>query len=208
MTKLMERQYNKENKQSVAQSAVTPPSIRGVTLPTPSVTTKICNTRRNFVNDKLAYYDIDPLSDADFVDVCTQPIVSTAPNLSCTFRFVLDAGFSKGNLDFYTNHPVSGIPSDVFYAIELFCECYHGHELGCATKIPRQGDDFTGLNINGAAAKWLNYCKAAGVWNGDYETSDAALSSEVKACGCYFIGQARELVDECPGVDLGFSRRP
>ena len=205
----MEGRYHEENKQSVAQSAVTPPSIRGITLPTPSYTTKICNKRRTFVNDRLAENGLDPLSEADFVDVCTQPIVSTAPNISCPFQFVLDAGFSKGSLDFYTNHPVPEIPfPDVFHAVELFCECYHGHELGCATKIPRQGDDFTGLNINGAAAKWLNYCKAAGVWNGDYETSDAALSSEVKACGCYFIGQARELVDECPGVDLGFSQRP
>ncbi len=103
-------------------------------------------------------------------------------------------------MDFYINIPEIPTPK-VFHGIKLFCECYHAHELGCATKIPRQGNDLAALGNNGAAAKWLNYCKAAGVWNADFDMNDVVLSSEVKECGCYFIGQARELVDECPGVD-------
>lgn len=197
-----------KNKQSVVQ----PASIRGITLPTPTTppTTKICDKRRKTVNDILVAKGYTPLSKEDLIEICTQPIDSADPNLSCPFLYVLgeDNGFSKGNLDFYMDHPTPQIPlPDVFHATELFCECYHGYELGCAMKIPRQGNDLAGLGNSGAATKWINYCKVAGVWNGDYETSDVFVSSEVKECGCYFIGQAREFVNECPGVDLGFSQR-
>jgi hypothetical protein len=216
MIKMLEGQYGDDdaskNKQSVAQSA----SIRGITLPSPPpvTSTKICSMRRKILHDTIIDNIGIDYGEAGLTALCTQLIDNTGPNLSCPFNYVLgdDGGFSKGNLDFYINHPMEVPPGytyypEIFYATELFCECYHAHEMGCATKIPRQGDDLAALGNSGAAAKWLNYCKAAGIWNADFDKNDVVLSSEVKECGCYFIGQARELVDECPGVDLGYTQR-
>lgn len=53
--------------------------------------------------------------------------------------------------------------------------------------------------------KWQEYCKFALVWNGNIafeEDNSVGLSSEVKECGCLFVGTAKEMVCECPGLEL------
>lgn len=96
-------------------------------------------------------------------------------------------------------------PAAVMQAWEMFCECYSGYELGCAAKIPRQGDDLAFHGDHDANKKWVDYCKVAGVWNGDFDIDDFEnpLTAELQDCGCYFISVMKEKVDSCPGVNLG-----
>jgi hypothetical protein len=77
--------------------------------------------------------------------------------------------------------------------------------LGCAAKIPRQGDDLAFHGDHNANKKWVDYCKVAGVWNGDFDIDDFEnpLTAELQDCGCYFISVMKEKVDSCPGVNLG-----
>ena len=45
---------------------------------------------------------------------------------------------------------------------------------------------------------------AAGVWNGDYPPEIASeFTEDVTDCGCYWVGNAREMVSQCPGLHLG-----
>jgi len=86
----------------------------------------------------------------------------------------------------------------------MFCSCYMGYDLGCAAKIPRQGDDLAFHGDHKANEKWVDYCKFVGVWNGDISPSDIEEpKEEVLDCGCYFISVMKEKVDSCPGVNLG-----
>ncbi len=42
------------------------------------------------------------------------------------------------------------------------------------------------------------------MWNGDFDAEiEEDFSPDVAYCGCYFIGQAKDIVDQCPGVYLG-----
>ena len=43
-----------------------------------------------------------------------------------------------------------------------------------------------------------------GVWNGDFDSDIAQdFAPDVEDYGCYLVGQARDMVEQCPGVDLG-----
>jgi hypothetical protein len=202
IARLIDEQASETNASSHIASAPSE-SLRGSTVPF-LVKSKTCNKRRSMLHDMLPPNIVIP--EEKLYEICKYPIDDTVPNSSCPFVYVNGDGFSNGDLAFYAKHTdnLSGFSPELRLAIELFCECYLGYDLGCAAKIPRQGADFASLGNNGAAAKWANYCVAAGIWNGDFRASDVILSSEVKQCGCYFIGQAREQINSCPGVDLGF----
>ena len=116
-----------------------------------------------------------------------------------------------------------GVFGKAMWLHDKYCECHQGYELGCAAKIPYPIESpaiaslslFGGLEPHDVPGddvhpgdnpkKWQEYCKFAAVWNGDikYDKYDAiGLSSEVKECGCFFVGNARTKVGGCPGVDL------
>ncbi len=52
--------------------------------------------------------------------------------------------------------------------------------------------------------EWGEYCKFAGIWNGDIDYVEfSKLDEYTKECGCYFVtSSAKDIVDGCPGVDL------
>jgi len=92
--------------------------------------------------------------------------------------------------------------------INLYCDCYYGYDLGCINDLPSTPQERE------------EYCIFAGVWNGDFDSSmmsgggggstgksgkeGGGLSQEVLDCGCFWIGQEKEKVGNCPGVDLGY----
>lgn len=134
---------------------------------------------------------------------------SSDPNFGCTIGFSPSIGdvpekWSQGDMFFW-----EGRNADTYAALELYCECHLGIDRGCATKIPRIGDNeaFPGSTISSTSStvqKWLEYCKFSGVWNGDFLLGgDFQLAKEVEECGCYFISQERSGIDSCPGLNLG-----
>ena len=105
-----------------------------------------------------------------------------------------------------------------FWSLVLYCQCYQAFDLNCASKVPHGppsavatydiGDRFVNSYSefipSSTPEKRLQYCQMAGVWNGDFDSSIASqFSSDVKDCGCYFVGTAKDMVGTCPGVDLG-----
>lgn len=95
--------------------------------------------------------------------------------------------------------------------INLYCDCYYGYDLGCINDLPSTPQERE------------EYCIFAGVWNGDFDSmmssgtgsgksgkdsGGGGLSQEVLDCGCFWIGQEKEKVANCPGVDLGFFYDP
>ena len=105
-----------------------------------------------------------------------------------------------------------------FWSLVLYCQCYQAFDLNCAAKVPHGppsavasydiGDKFVNSYSefipSSTPEKRLEYCQMAGVWNGDFDRSVAYdFSPEVRDCGCYFVGTAKDMVGTCPGVDLG-----
>jgi hypothetical protein len=132
---------------------------------------------------------------------------SKGPNFGCTIGFSPPKTWSQGDMFFW-----EGRNADTYAALELYCECHLGIDRGCATKIPRQcmGDCEASFHAGNmimsttGVEKWLEYCKFAAVWNGDFLLSgDFQLAEDVEECGCYFISQERSNIDSCPGVKLG-----
>ena len=93
--------------------------------------------------------------------------------------------------------------------INLYCDCYYGYDLGCINDLPSTPQERE------------EYCIFAGVWNGDFvsgggggstgksgKEGGGGLSQEVLDCGCFWIGQEKEKVGNCPGVDLGYFYDP
>ena len=76
-------------------------------------------------------------------------------------------------------------------SVALYCSCYQGYDLGCSNELPSTPQEKD------------EYCEFAGVWNGDFNSSDVELSSETNKCGCFWISQVTNEVGKCPGVDLG-----
>ena len=74
-------------------------------------------------------------------------------------------------------------------SVALYCSCYQGYDLGCSSKVNSTPQD--------------EYCEFAGVWNGDFNSTDVELSRETNDCGCFWISQVTNEVGNCPGVDLG-----
>ncbi len=88
-----------------------------------------------------------------------------------------------------------------------YCECYQGYELDCITKIPYPEYGPTVEYVypgDSGSTEWKEYCKFVGIWNGDIDYVEYdKLKSDVKTCGCYFItSSAKDMVDNCAGVDL------
>mmetsp|Transcript_3658 Transcript_3658/g.6690 ORF Transcript_3658/g.6690 Transcript_3658/m.6690 type:complete len:450 (-) Transcript_3658:141-1490(-) len=142
-------------------------------------------------------------------------------NFGCPFVYVPDMGFIKG-VDGYVE--IFGEEAgEAFQSLVMYCECYQGFELGCAAKIPhgpptttKEYEDAEGepkeVLVNGYSefipfstpADRADYCTMVGVWNGDFDSDITQdFSQDVTDCGCYFVGQAQDMVDQCPGVDLG-----
>ena len=141
------------------------------------------------------------VSDEELNDFCLGFVPSDiVPNDTCPFGYDPQSGFSNGDLGFYQ---VTGyLFPRVALALENVCECIYGYDLGCASIIPRTGDEFAYQGNSETSAKWANFCLAAGVWNGDY-LEGVLPNDNVKECGCYFISQAMDKVGSCPGVNLG-----
>ena len=164
---------------------------------------------------------------SDVTDLCAffPPDEGEPPNFGCPVLYAPDVGFVSG--DEYEEVLSPPEAASAFESLELYCNCYSGLELGCAAKIPHgpptsskvyeyvtsDGEQVTKEVIVPGFSEYIpastpgeraEYCKMVGVWNGDFppEVADD-LSDEVEMCGCYFIGQAQEMVDQCPGVDLG-----
>ena len=81
-------------------------------------------------------------------------------------------------------------------SVALYCSCYQGYDLGCSNQLPSTPQEQD------------EYCKFAGVWNGDFNSTDVELSRETNDCGCFWISQVTNEVGKCPGVDLGFFYPP
>ena len=78
-------------------------------------------------------------------------------------------------------------------SIALYCSCYQGYDLGCINELPATFQE--GIEDG--------YCEFAGVWNGDFNGEDVALSPTLLDCGCFWISEVTTEVGKCPGVDLG-----
>jgi len=148
----------------------------------------------------------------------TSPTYVTS-NFGCPFIYYPPMGFIKGEeqyVDIFGEKV-----GEAFQALAMYCECYQGYELGCAAKIPHgppttmqeypertpsevivpSYSEYIPVSTPGERTE---YCKLVGVWNGDFDTDIVPeLEEDVVDCGCYFIGQAQDMVDQCPGVDLG-----
>jgi len=135
------------------------------------------------------------------------PNLPSGPNFGCALGYnPLNPGFpwSLGKKDWYTsNFPITSDLADVYAASEMYCECHLGIDDGCAAKVTRRGDDLIFHDEKNAAKEWVDYCKFAGIWNGDFRNDMTVLTKEVEECGCYFVSQARDMLASCPGVNLG-----
>ena len=76
-------------------------------------------------------------------------------------------------------------------SVALYCSCYQGYDLGCSNMLPSTPQEKD------------EYCEFAGVWNGDFDSTDVELSRETNDCGCFWISQVTNELGNCPGVDLG-----
>jgi len=101
-----------------------------------------------------------------------------------------------------------------------YCQCYQGYDMGCATRIPHGPPTQETMYMNdrvatangyseylkadGTTSERAEFCKLVGVWNGDFLTDVVQdFTEDVKDCGCYWIGVAKDMVGTCPGVELG-----
>ena len=150
----------------------------------------------------------EDMDDEDIKELChyqpegLHPELPSGPNFGCPLGYFPEAPpefqWSQGIKEFWGPFVGSEEEADVYVALEMFCECHTGIEDGCATKIPREV----------GTKKWVDYCQAAGVWNGDFLLEDlshlsTSVQDELFECGCHFVGAMRAKIDDCPGVNLG-----
>lgn len=140
-------------------------------------------------------------------------------NLGCPFTyFPQKFGFAESEAQYqviYNDPPASGT---AFWNFALYCQCYQAYDLNCAAKIPhgppvstvsypditKPVNSYSEFIPYSSPEKRLEYCQMVGVWNGDFDRSLAStFSNEIRQCGCYFVGTAKDMVGTCPGVDLG-----
>ena len=184
----------------------------------PSERPSVCDQLRDYTNWVISeLFIVPPIPYELLNEICIEfkyVVLPNVPNFGCTFGYIPTVGFTSGDLHFYKKHFKSGnffgedIPKEaiyLFHAFDNLCECHDGFDLDCSTKIPRTGDEFA-VDLTGSSEEeqWTEYCRFAGAWNGSFDVEDIHVSEEVEECGCYFIAQAKEKVDSCPGVDLGF----
>ncbi len=187
--------------------------------------TGACDNRLDILRGSLNGIGISYLDEDEINDLCyyqpegTHPGLPSGPNFGCPIGyypfnpslpppapFDPDAHWSIGDKGWWDNIQVgvSGAEADVYVALEMYCECHVGIDDGCAAKVTRRGDDLIFHDEKNAAKEWVDYCKFAGIWNGDFSIDDEiVLTEEVEECGCYFVSQARRMIDSCPGVNLG-----
>ncbi len=172
-----------------------------------------------------AYNQIRALPD-DF-GVVTSPSEITAAcafdptrgfNFGCPFAYTTLLGFVDSE-ELYQEGFENDAVGSAYWSFVLYCQCHQAFDLGCAAKIPHgpptafvDYGDFGNKVVNSYSEfipastpeKRLDYCQMAGVWNGDFDTSVSRdFSPEVRDCGCFFVGTAKDMVGTCPGVDLG-----
>ncbi|KAL7530792.1 hypothetical protein ACHAXR_003679, partial [Thalassiosira sp. AJA248-18] len=162
------------------------------------------------------------LEPSDVTELCefNPPEEGDDPNFGCPFLFVPDIGFLEGE-EFV--EVLGEEPGKAFESLVFYCQCHQGYDLGCAAKIPHGPPASTASYTDSEGntkevmvpsyseyipfstpADRAEYCKMVGVWNGDFESDVVAdFTEDVNDCGCFFAGQAKEMVGQCPGVDLG-----
>ena len=146
-----------------------------------------------------------------------------APNLSCPFIFTPKTGFldTESEVIEYFNNITGTIGQSIgqaFWLFQLYCQCQQGYDLGCSSKIPHgppskeMGYVYGSVHVSSYSefipastpAERAEYCALAGIWNGDFDPGNFFdLPKDVQECGCFWVGEAQEMVDDCPGVDLG-----
>ena len=77
-------------------------------------------------------------------------------------------------------------------SVALYCSCHQAYDLGCSNELPTTPQEKD------------EYCEFAGVWNGDFNSTDVELSPKTIDCGCFWISEVTNEVGNCPGVDLGY----
>lgn len=182
------------------------------------VSSRICSERLEVAFMELMKVDPDIKTPSDVTDLCyfRPPKEPAEYNLGCPFVYSPTFGFPEG--EEYVEY--LGGNGTTLESLAQYCECYQGIELGCAMKIPHgppssrvvYPDVMKSVVVNGYSeyipystpAVRVEYCMMVGVWNGDFDSNIVDdFAPYVADCGCYFISQAREMVDQCPGVDLG-----
>lgn len=139
-------------------------------------------------------------------------------NLGCPFVYDPTANGFVDSEEMYQIWFENNAVGSAYWSFVLYCQCHQAFELNCAAKVPHGPPSSTvmygeeGRFVNSYSEfipastpeKRLDYCQMAGVWNGDFYTGLAReLSSEIRDCGCYFVGTAKDMIGACPGVDLG-----
>lgn len=171
-----------------------------------------------------AYNQIRALPD-DF-GVVTSPSEITAAcafdptnafNYGCPFVYTTYWGFIDSEELYQAGFDNDAVGS-AYWSFVLYCQCHQAFDLGCAAKIPhgppsafidyeigtKVVNSYSEFIPASTPEKRLDYCQMAGVWNGDFDTSVSRdFSPEVRDCGCFFVGTAKDMVGTCPGVDLG-----
>lgn len=198
---------------------------------TRKVSTGVCNKRLHLAFEQIT--DLGPgegpfgvvTKPSDVTDLCEfMPPTKKEKdfNFGCPFLYVPEFGFLEGEEEYVA---IFGEEAGMaFQSFVLYCQCHQGFELGCAAKVPHGPPtttrEYTSLStgememvtVNGYSdfipfgkpADRIEYCKLAGVWNGDFDKDILSdLDQDVVDCGCFFIGQAQDMVDQCPGVELG-----
>ena len=187
----------------------------------------VCTKRLHIAYDLMQPFSnlfgpIDKPSDVTALCSFAPPTSSNEYNLGCPFIYLPadvppGLGFVSGKSEYQMVFgPDQG---DAFNAFALYCECYEGYDLGCAGRIPHgppTSEHVYGMNkvahVNSYSefipystpSVRAEYCEMAGVWNGDiYSDVYHEFSEDVKECGCFWIGTAKDMVGTCPGVELG-----
>lgn len=144
---------------------------------------------------------------------------TTRLNFGCPFTYYPQQfGFAESEAQYqviYNDPPASGT---AYWNFALYCQCYQAYDLNCGAKIPhgppaseasypnttKPVNSYSSFIPYSTPEKRLEYCQMVGVWNGDFDRSLAStFSNEIRQCGCYFIGTAKDMVGTCPGVALG-----
>ena len=191
----------------------------------------VCNKRLHIAFEKMSQISMfGPINKpSDVTDACSFiPPTETLGdfNLGCPFLYIPNDPDSSSPDGFGFVEGVQGYDqvfndeavAEAFNSFALYCSCYQGFDLGCASKIPhgppeKKVEYATGeVTVNGysefipysSPSTRAEYCKLVGVWNGDFERDVVHdFTEDVQECGCYWIGNAKDMVDECPGVELG-----
>ena len=146
-------------------------------------------------------FGISDLDEEDINDIChyqpegLHPDLPYGPNFGCPlgyFPFNNEGNeWSQGSFYWWMSlgFGIDEDEADVYAALEMYCECHVGIDDGCAAKVTRLGDNLIFHDEKNAAKEWVDYCKFAGIWNGDFSIDDEiVLTEDVEDCGCYFVG--------------------